>query len=76
MLNSKADYHNNYVGRLLGERLAQLHGPSQVARALILCSAAWDRGWLWYVKKVGGRVGVYWSDGRHILNPQSGPYRP
>lgn len=74
--DTKADYHNNYVGRLLGEHLSEFYLPSQVLRAQILCSAAWDRGWLWYVKRLGDRPAIYWSDGRREWNPQSGPNRP
>ncbi len=74
--DSKADYHNNYVGRLLGGHLDELYLPSAVTRAYVLCNSAWLRAWLWYVKRVNGRLGVYWSDNRPFPNPQSGPYSP
>jgi RHS repeat-associated protein len=74
--DSLADYHNNYVGRLLGQQLNEFYLPSQVRRAEILCNAAWNRGWLWYVKRLGTSPAVYWSDGRREWNPRSGPNRP
>ncbi len=75
-MDSKADYHNNYVGRLIGEQLDRLYLPDDVVRAQLLCNEAWNRGWLWYVRRVNGRARIYWSDGRYLPNPQSGPYRP
>ncbi len=68
--DTTVDYHNNYVGRLLGSNLPMLGG--NVVGAFRLCSDAWDRGWLFYRR--GPRI--HWSDGRREYNPSSGPTSP
>jgi hypothetical protein len=56
--DTKVDYHNNDVGRLLGDNLPWLGG--YVLGAFGLCNEAWNRGWLFYNVKTA----IYRSNGR------------
>jgi hypothetical protein len=74
--DTHVDYHNNYVGRLLGEHLDELSYPSQTIKALVLCAGAWNWGYLWYVNP---GPAFYMSNGTRISTArayQSGPNSP
>lgn len=59
-LDKAVDYHNNYVGRLLGPHLGGWLSKPLGARDL--CKGAWNAGYLWTV--IGGTK--YWSNGRRV----------
>ncbi len=72
--DTKVDYHNNYVGRLLGSKLGWLGGSLRGSAEL--CVEAWNRGWLFCFVKDRNGTRYYWSNDRRIYNPSSGPFSP
>jgi RHS repeat-associated protein len=73
----QVDYHNNYVGRLLGEHMNEISGIIPASgRALRLCEGAWNWGYLWYINRDGT---FHMSDGRTISRArayEAGENRP
>ena len=71
--DSKLDWYNNYVGRLLGGHLSSLLVQG-LGGAKLLCEGAWNSGYLWYQNVLTETI--YWSGGRLVPTPNSGPNRP
>jgi len=74
--DTKVDYHNNLMGRVIGTHLDEMTYPSLVGKAVILCDSSWDAGYLWYLDDLKR---PRWSDGRLISTyrfNEPGPNNP
>jgi len=74
--DTHVDYHNNYVGRLLGTHMNELFHPFDVFKARELCVGAWNWGYLWYQNSDGS---FYTSNGVRLSRQRvyaSGPNTP